>query len=141
MDLYDFGFGGFIEVPSFFKPGRIRRMHKLILHVTCRFKIIHRVGVKCIDRYYEDTPCEEFHTNIQSLIGLTVKRVGLSDKNDSWLDFGDYWIAFATFETNEESWRYFTWDNFDPHLVAADTWLEFHHALPQDTQSSAGCGT
>lgn len=126
MDLYDFGFGGCVNVPSTFKPNKVRKLSEYVLHVTCRFKIIGRGNKQYTKRYYEDTSHEEFHADIQHLLGLKVKRVGLSDKNDLWLDLGEVWIVFATFEIGEESWRFFTCDKRDPHLVAADTWLELN---------------
>ena len=116
MDLYDLGFGA--PEADF----------RYVLHATCRFKVIWRNGERRTDKYYEDTPSEEFHSAIQRLIGWKVTRVGLSDKNDLWLDFGDgdCWAVFVTFENNEESWRFFTYHSDDPHLVASDSWLDFH---------------
>lgn len=34
-------------------------------------------------------------------------------------------MVFATFENGEESWRYFTCNKDEPHLVASDLGLEF----------------
>lgn len=121
-ELYDFGFGRLVEVTSL--RGEKREICTHILHVLCRFKVIWRNGERRVEKYYEDTPCEKFHSEIKRLIGLPVKRVGLSDKNDLWLDFGDYWVVFATTEDGEESWRFFTSDKDGPHLVASDSWLD-----------------
>ena len=112
MDLYDFGFGEKVNCTY-------------ALHVVCRFKVIHTKGDYRVDRYFEDTPCEQFHMAISSLIGMKVNRVALSDKNDLWLDFGDYKVVFATFENEEESWRFFTTNTNDPHLVASNSHLTF----------------
>lgn len=120
-DLYDFGFINVDNVASWCGEGKESCTH--FLHATCRFEVICKNGERRVDRYYEDTPCEEFHTNVQHLLGLKVKRVALSEKNDLWLDFGNYWIVFATFENCEESWRFFSSDRTLPHLVASDCWI------------------
>lgn len=122
-DLYDFGFGNMVNVMNPFGGGKEACTH--ILHVTCRFKVIWKNGERRVDKYYEDTSCEKFHSEVKRLIGLKVRRVALSDKNDLWLDFGDYWVVFATFENGEESWRFFTSDIDVPHLVASDSWIHF----------------
>lgn len=122
-DLYDFEFGELVEVAN--RLGDKKKIGTHILHVICRFKVIWKNGEHRVDKYYEDTSCEKFHAEIQHLFGLRVKRVALSEKNDLWLDFGDYWVVFATYENGEESWRFFTSDIDTPHLVASNTWLCF----------------
>ena len=126
-DLYDIGFGNCVNVPCELRPGTFKNVAEFTLHILCRFKIINRGTIRSVKRYYEDTPSEEFGHDIQHLIGKKIKRVGLSDKNDLWLDLDDYWIVFATFETGEESWRFMPRDRQHPHLVAADTWLELNY--------------
>ena len=122
-ELYDFGFGQPVEVLN--QQGKQKIIGTYTLHALCRFKVICRSCEHKVDKYYEDTPCEKFHSEINRLIGLKVRRVELSNKNDLWLDFGNYWVVFATFENGEESWRVFT-SNIDiPHLVASDSWLHF----------------
>lgn len=101
-DLYDFGFGD-----------------------TENFKVIWKNGEHRVDRYYEDTPCKKFHSEVKHLIGMKVRQVALSNKNDLWLDLGDCWIVFVTFENREESWRFFISGIGTPHLVASDSWLYF----------------
>lgn len=123
MDLYDFGFGNTIDIINRQKNERESCTH--ILHVICRFKVIWKNGERRVDIYYEDTPCEKFNCEIERLIGLKVVRVALSDKHDLWLDFGDCWMVFATFENEEESWRIFTPSTDAPHLVASNSWLRF----------------
>ena len=122
-DLYDFGFGELIEVVN--RHGMRKKIGTHTLHAICRFKVIRKAGERRITKYYEDTSCEKFRTEIQPLVGLKVKQVAVSNKNDLWLDFGDYWIVFATFENREESWRFFTSEIDAPHLVASDSWLQF----------------
>ena len=121
-DLYDFGFG---ELTTLDHKGMIKERCMYSIHATCRFKIIWRNGEGRIDEYYEDTPCEKFHFEVQKLVGLKVKKIALSEKNDLWLDLGDCWIVFATFENGEESWRCLTMDTQKPHLVASNAWVEF----------------
>lgn len=123
LDLYDFGFGNFVRVHNWHGEERIVCTH--ILHVICRLKVIWKNGGHRVDKYYEDTPGEKFNAEVKRFIGLKVRQVELSDKNDLWLDLGDYWIVFATFENGEESWRFFTSDIDSPHLVASDSWLHF----------------
>ena len=122
-ELYDFGFGELVEVVN--RHGIPRKIGAHTVHALCRFQVIWKTGERRVDKYYEDTPCETFRAEIQPLLGLQVKRVALSDKNDLWLDFGDYWVVFATFENGEESWRFFTSDIALPHLVASNAWLSF----------------
>lgn len=123
MDLYDFGFGETTKVTNFW--GKTRNVNLHNLHAQCSFKIIHRTGNKHSKIYYGDTEKEEFETDIKDLIWLCVKRIALSDKNDLWLDFEDYWVVFATSEDSKESWRYFIMGEENPHLVVADSWQEF----------------
>lgn len=123
-DLYDFGFGKLDGLLN--RHGKQKKICTHILHATCRFKVMWKNREQRVDKYYEDTSCEKFHADIQPLFGMKVKRVALSDKNDLWLDLGDYWIVFATFENGEESWRFFTNDIDVPHLVASDSWLDFN---------------
>ena len=122
-ELYEFGLGEQVEVVN--RCGKRKKIGTYILHALCRFKVIWKVGAHRVDKYYEDTPFERFHAEIRYLLGLKVRRVALSDKNDLWLDFGDYWIVFATYENGEESWRFFTSSRDFPHLGASDSWLYF----------------
>jgi len=87
-ELYDFGFGEEREMED------KRMLPPYILHVLCRFKIIHKDGSTKVQICHEDTTPNVFNKKIEPLIGLSVKRVGLSDKNDLWLDFGAYWVVF-----------------------------------------------
>ena len=122
-ELYDFGFGKLVETEN--RRGKRKTVGTQSLHVLCRFKVIWKTGKKRLDIYHEDTPSEKFYSEVKQLIGLNVKRIALSDKNDLWIDFDDCWIVFATFENGEESWRFFVWDRAVPHLVASNLWLDF----------------
>ena len=123
MELYVFGFGRLIKRENL--KGQLQEVGSYRLHVICRFKVIWRNGEHRVDIYTEDTSAEAFREGISPLIGARVKRVALSDKNDLWLDLGDWWIVFATFEGEEESWRFFTADRDASHLVASDSALSF----------------
>ena len=120
-DLYDFGFGKVVETTNWKHTNK--RMHTHIIHATCRFEIIWRNEERRVDRYYEDTPSEIVYSDTEKLIGHRIKCFALSEKNDLWLDLGEYWIVFATFETGEESWRFLTHDHQVPHVVASNQWL------------------
>lgn len=122
LDLYDIGFGEFVEIVD--SRGK-RSICSLVLHPTCNFKVIWKNGKRETHIFYGNTSHEEFQSEIEHLVGLTVKRVALSDKNDLWLDLQECWIVFATFEDGEESWRFFDAHKETPHLVASDSWLEF----------------
>ena len=121
-ELYDFGFGSMVETVDW--KGRPKQVATHTVHALCRFKVIWRKKRR-VSKFYEDTPCEKFRTKIQPLIGLTVKRIALSEKNDFWLDFGDSWMVFATYENGRESWRFFATTEDSPHFVVADTWIDF----------------
>lgn len=123
MDLYDFGFGD--DISAVGVKGKNRMDATYILHVVCRFKVIWKNEGCKVKIYHEDTPADRFHSEIERLIGKKVMRVAISDKNDLWLDFGDCQIVFATFENNEESWRFFTFNKDAPHLVASNSELSF----------------
>lgn len=119
-ELYDFGFGNAIDDSGAVVDGCTH-----YLHVLCRFKVIWNNGEKRTDIYDEDTSSHIFKAEVKHLIGRKVRRIALSDKNDLWLDFGDFHMVFATFENGEESWRFFSRDRTLPHLIASDVWLEF----------------
>lgn len=123
MDLYDFGFVN--EINSIHRSDKKKVVYTHCLHVVCRFKVIWKIGNNKTDIYHENTSCEKFHSKIAYLIGMKVKRVALSEKNDLWLDFGDCWVVFVTVENNEESWRLISPDTDAAHLVASNSWVYF----------------
>ncbi len=121
MDIFDVEFGDLVTCTNLY--GETHKCHLHIMHSVGAIKIIWWKEKRSI--FYDiDTTTEEFYSDIQKLIGLEVLRVALSDKNDLWFDFGDIWMVFITYDSNEESWRYFTARSEDPHLVAADSWLQ-----------------
>lgn len=123
VDLYDLGFGKLmVDAPD---HKRKKRLPMYVLHVVCRFKIIWRIGEKHVETFREDTNPKVLRDSIDQLIGMTIRRISLSEKNDLWLDVGDAWIVFATFENGEESWRLFMPHTNKPHLVASNYGLDF----------------
>lgn len=121
MELYDFGFGKIVTAQNI--HGKVKKISSYILHAICRFKVINKITNQT-EVYYEDTPSEVFDARVKHLVGLKVKRVALSQKNDLWLDFGDYWVVFATYENGEESWRFFQSNPDSSHLVASNSSLD-----------------
>lgn len=122
-ELYDFGFGELVDTLN--RQGKRKKIGTHMIHALCRFKVIWKNGSRRVDRYFEDTPYEVFFSDAKRFVGLKVLQVALSDKNDLWLDLGDYWIVFATYENGEESWRLLTSNRDIPHMVASDAWLRF----------------
>lgn len=121
MELFDFGFGDYVESTDY--KGAKREICAYTLHVLCGFKVIQRTGLQCVDWFDGNSTCNTFHSKVNELIKRKVKRVELSEKNDLWLDFGDFWIVFVTTEDGNESWRIFSSDIGGPHLIASDSWL------------------
>lgn len=95
------------------------------LHVMCGIKIVSKIEKKTIKEYSGNSSYEVFSRDIIQLIGLTVKRVALSEKNDIWIDFGEYWVIIVTNEDDDESWRFFSSDDNRRHLVASDSWIDY----------------
>lgn len=121
-ELYVFRFGCVANAPNLHGES-VTSIYNL--HILCGFKIIRKIGKKSIKEYSSNSLPSIFKNDINHLIGLTVKRVKLSDKNDLWIDFGDYWMVFVTNEDGEESWRFFSSCENSPHLVASDKWVRF----------------
>lgn len=122
-ELYDFGFGSFVDIVT--RRGNKHTICTHTIHALCPVNIIHKTGTMQSQWYYDDTPHEIFQDDAAPMIGLRIKRVALSEKNDLWLDLGDYWMVFVTYENEDESWRFFVSDADKPHLVAADSWVRF----------------
>lgn len=123
-ELYDFGFGNLMITTT--RQGKTKRIGTHSIHALCRVKLITSNPRCQSEQYCGDTPREVFEAKIHHLIGLKVLRVALSDKNDLWLDLGDCWIVFITFENGEESWRYFIPSSDSPHLIGSDSWISFY---------------
>lgn len=124
-EFYDLGFGK--EKTAQADQEHVSTVSQFALHVVCRFKVIWKIGDKQTKVYDEDTDTDVFSIDVKNLLGHCVQRVALSDKNDLWLDFGDFWIVFATFDDNDESWRFFLPYDPSPHFVASAFWLRFDY--------------
>lgn len=122
-ELYDFGFGKPVEVT---RLGIRRRIGTYSIHALCRFKILWENSERGAEEYRENTPSEEFSMKIRHLIGREIMELGLSEKNDLWLDLGDCRIVWTTYENGEESWRFLAADTNVPHLVASNSWIELN---------------
>lgn len=119
MDLYDFGFVKAENAISY--DGNVDSC-RYILHAMCRFEIIWQNGTKDVEAYYEDTPADVFREKVKRILGLPIRRPSLSEKNDLWLDLGECWIVFATYEEQEaDSWVLFVRGLKGPFLAATDT--------------------
>lgn len=122
-ELYDFGFGKPVEVT---RLGIRRRIGTYSIHALCRFRILWKNGECGAEEYCENTPSEEFSVKIRRLIGREIMELGLSEKNDLWLDMGDCRIVWTTYENGEESWRFLAADTNVPHLVVSNSWMELN---------------
>lgn len=118
-ELYDFGFGCFHSDQNV-KEERF----PFVLHVLCPFKVIKRSVRKYVKYYDSTTSYEQFSEDVQPLCGLKIKRIALGEENDLWIDYGEYWMVFLTYQDGEESWRLFTPYSDLPHWVASDISIE-----------------
>ncbi|MBE6903820.1 MAG: hypothetical protein E7480_04340 [Ruminococcaceae bacterium] len=123
MFFYDFGFGEIFKTVDLY-GGKDREIPTFALHVCCAFEVIWKDKSKHSDIFSNDTPCDKFNAVMERLIGIPIKRVSLSEKYDLWLDLGVCWIVFATNEDKEESWRFFSPNNRERHLVASNKKLK-----------------
>ncbi|MDD6034240.1 MAG: hypothetical protein PUC47_12335 [Oscillospiraceae bacterium] len=121
MDLYDFGFGEWMQYTGV--NGEMHDVCTLTLHVACGFRVFWKDG-GCLT-FDANTSSEAFHFAVKRILGLRVKRVWLSDKNDLRLDFGECRVVFITREDGEESWRCFRMDGDGAHLVASNLLLDY----------------
>ena len=112
IDLFDLGFG--LDEESWIYA----------LHATCPIKVIRRNGSRQVECYFGDTTSGVFASGIHQVIGVPVKRVALSTKNDLWLDFGDWWVVAITIENGEESWRFIDREDIDKQVIASNIWIE-----------------
>ena len=139
-DLFEFGFGKWVanenhDALSDFAFGKWLNNHlevhedgkrtEYVIHTVCPIKVVWRKRNKRIEVIDEQTDSAILSNVAKHLTGQTIKRVGLSDKNDLWLDLDEVWIIIVTEEDDEESWRLFTADVKKPHLVASNSWIEF----------------
>lgn len=122
IGMFDFGFGDLIDIPTN-SIGKTRKVCMYALHAVCGFDVVWKNGQRRVERLYWDSPKELFDDIVKELIGLCVKRITLSDKNDLWIDLRDYWVVFLTFENDEESWRFFTPYSSEAHLVVSNSWI------------------
>ena len=116
LEIYEFCFGNRNE-----ELGKVLPTN-YIIHALCPIKLIFRKEKRSVV-CYDDLSSEEFNSLIEPFLGKTVRRVGLSDKNDLWFDFEDKWLVVVTNEDDEESWRGFLLDSDEHHLVVSYNWI------------------
>ena len=106
MDLFDIGFGEYIN---------INNVCKYAIHFTYGIKLYWKNGKK--EEFDSMASHIQFNSSIKALVGAKVKRIALSEKNDLWLDMGECHMVIVTEDSAEESWRFF-WPSCDrPHLI------------------------
>ena len=120
--FYDIGFGECNVIEE--RDKRKRFLSSFAIHASCCIKIIEIENKKTSSIYSENTTSEEFHNGIEHLIGLTIKRISLSSKNDLWIDMGRYWLVIITYEDEMESWRFFSPIEESSHLVVTSYSIE-----------------
>lgn len=116
MDLFDLGFG---QAITFVNANNVQQEAcQHTIHLVCGLFIFWKNGRK--EEFHGNSLASVFNNNTQPLIGETVRRVALSDKNDLWLDLGQCHIVIVTLDDGEESWRLFTPGANTPHLIATN---------------------
>lgn len=123
--FYDFGFGDWLYryIGSEIK----QKITTYAIHAQCEIHVIPRDKLapekrdrsRTIGIYSGDTAAKVFHKDMEKIYNNCIKRIGLSSKNDLWLDLGEYWIVFVTFENDKESWRFLPLDDSRPQLIAS----------------------
>ena len=94
------------------------------LHVTCSFDVIPRdEALEAGERvrvFGYDASAAEFQNYISAFFGKEIIRVAVNEKNDLWLDLGDYWVVFDTDEySDDEAWRLTETASGAPALIAS----------------------
>ena len=136
-DLYEFGFGRLVEderhddfsdldLPKIMRDAFCEggKRAEFVLHAVCPIKVVWRGEERRVDLFDEETERETFRSVASRLAGASITRIELSDKQDLWLDLGEFWLVFVTSENEEESWRFFTADGKAAHLVASSARIE-----------------
>lgn len=122
-ELYGFGFGK--DAIHLTHDGSKIKVSFFTLHALCDIKIIRRIDCKVIGCYSGYSSSAVFRTDVQKLLGKKVKDVQFGSQNNLWINLGDYAIILETNDDGEESWRFFTYDDRNIHLVVSDTYMEF----------------
>ncbi len=121
MDTELFCFEFLKEMPSSLPSETSLPVH-LFLHAQCRFEILYRGSYQNAERIEitGESNTSVFLNATKGLLETSVLRVEVSAKNDLWLDFGDYWVVFATCDDGEESWRFLIPSICQTHMVASN---------------------
>ena len=142
-DLYEIGFGEWVEyvddidlstfpigrqlmnTPLFQRKTKHDMRAEYVLHSFCPIKLAWRDGSRKVQVFDDQSDGRSFRETFDSLKGFKVKRVGLSEINDLWIDLGACWIVFESLEDGEESWRFIPPSRQDPHLVVSNNEIRF----------------
>lgn len=122
LDLYDFGFGE--EKKAFFDKIRneVRALPPYALHATCHF-VVH--GPDGTQRYFDETVTKaEFADIEKEIIGKVVLRADITPKHRLVLYIDDMVYVFIPFDDDMESWRFFSDDENERHLVVSRYTIE-----------------
>ena len=84
MEFFDIGVGNcdIIKISD----SKTQFLSSYAIHASCCIKISDRENANKAVTYSGESLCEDFHNEMKNLIGLTVKRISLSEKNDLWID-------------------------------------------------------
>lgn len=121
FDLFDLGFGEDVFFVNCL--GNTQTACKYTFHLTCGIKLFWKDGR--INEYDAATESGFFSISIKPLIGATVSRIALSEKNDLWIDLGLCRMVIVTYEDDLESWRFFSPGTGMPHLISSGQNLYF----------------
>lgn len=123
--FYDLGFGDWLYRCN--GSEKKQKITTYAIHAQCEIRVFSQIKTifskvdksNSVRSYSGDTVAEVFHKDMEKLYKNSIKRVALSSKNDLWLDLGEYWIVFVTFENAQESWRFLPLDDSRPQLIAS----------------------
>lgn len=114
---YYLGFGGPVKIRG--KYGKIYNMpvYNLLAH---RVDIVWKNGKRKVMRFRKEISEEAFEELFyNSLSGMRVVGVELSNDNRLWLDLSDYWIVILT--NSEESWQFTCLEDKIYHVIATSS--------------------
>ncbi len=117
LDLYDFGFGE--EKEAFFDRilNKMRILPPYALHATCCFMVHRADGTR---RFFDETVTKvEFAEVEKEIVGKVVHRADITPKHRLVLYIDDMVYVFIPFDNDMESWRLFSDDKNERHLVVS----------------------
>ncbi len=118
FSLYNLGFGTEIMREDY--KGNLCAFSEYSIH--CVEGIVLYSNHKRQEYGYEDLQFT-FESAISPFVGLVVRKITLSDKNDLWIDMGKCQLVIVTSEDNEESWRFLS-SAHGYHIISSNKWIE-----------------